>query len=284
MEFGAGGPLGPGKDQPEDLRDRAPGQTVMAKLLQEQDRLPPRGFPGRLFGRSPLSSETEPWYKGALGEVAVARLLAGLGPGYTVLHAVPVGKGNSDIDHVVIGPAGVFTLNTKNHAGQGVWIAGGTFMVNGQKLQHVRNSVHEAVRAARLLSQAVGRPVAVAALLVVVDPAKLTIKEKPEGVEVIDSRSLQRWFAQQPQRLQAEDVRRISEAANAPAVWHENPPEFDDPAGVTARFATLHRTVRSARLRRRLWWGLVMPTGLLAVVAGVAIPFVGKVYAGLLGG
>ncbi|WP_371261683.1 nuclease-related domain-containing protein [Arthrobacter sp. ov118] len=31
---------------------------------------------------------------------------------------MPVGAGASDVDHVLIGPAGVFTLNTKNHAGQ----------------------------------------------------------------------------------------------------------------------------------------------------------------------
>ncbi|MBG6212216.1 hypothetical protein RCH23_000129 [Cryobacterium sp. CAN_C3] len=45
-------------------------------------------------------------------------MLSKLGPEWTVLHAVPVGSGSSDIDHVVIGPAGVFTINTKNHTGK----------------------------------------------------------------------------------------------------------------------------------------------------------------------
>jgi hypothetical protein len=34
-------------------------------------------------------------------------------PEWTVLHSVPVGTGSTDIDHIAIGPAGVFTLNTK---------------------------------------------------------------------------------------------------------------------------------------------------------------------------
>ena len=68
----------------------------------------------------------------------------------------PVGKGDSDIDHVVIGPGGVFTINTKNHSGQKVWVAGRIFLVNGQKQPHLRNAGHEAQRASRLLSAAAG--------------------------------------------------------------------------------------------------------------------------------
>ena len=38
-----------------------------------------------------------------------------VGRKWHVIHSVPSEKG-ADIDHVVIGPAGVFTLNTKNPA------------------------------------------------------------------------------------------------------------------------------------------------------------------------
>jgi hypothetical protein len=76
-----------------------------------------------------------------------------LGPEWAVLHAVPVGAGTSDIDHVLIGPAGVFTLNTKNHAGQPVWVAGRTPDVAGEKQRHLYNASHEAGRAAKLLTR-----------------------------------------------------------------------------------------------------------------------------------
>ena len=104
----------------------------------------------------------------------VGRLLDKLPDGWAVLHAVPVGKGDTDIDHVVIGPGGVFTINTKNHSGQKVWVAGRTFMVNGQKQPHLRNAGHEAQRASRLLSAAAGFRVDVVPVIAVVDPASLT--------------------------------------------------------------------------------------------------------------
>ena len=51
-------------------------------------------------------------------------MLAQLGPEWTVLHSVPVGRGKSDIDHIAIGPPGVFTINTKFSPGKDVWVAG----------------------------------------------------------------------------------------------------------------------------------------------------------------
>lgn len=41
------------------------------------------------------------------------------------------GERGSDIDHVLIGPAGVFTVNVKHHPNSSIWVGGDTFMVNG---------------------------------------------------------------------------------------------------------------------------------------------------------
>ena len=87
------------------------------------------------------------WRVGAEGEEEVARRLGRLSEGWRVLHSIPVGEKGSDIDHVVIGPPGVFTLNTKNHIRSNVWVTETTFMVNGQKREYFRNSRHEAKRA-----------------------------------------------------------------------------------------------------------------------------------------
>ncbi|HEV2791726.1 MAG TPA: nuclease-related domain-containing protein [Solirubrobacterales bacterium] len=57
------------------------------------------------------------WLRGAEGEEAVGELLDGLAAdGWLVIHDVSFGRGN--IDHVVIGPGGVFTVETKSHAGR----------------------------------------------------------------------------------------------------------------------------------------------------------------------
>jgi hypothetical protein len=81
---------------------------------------------------------------------------AKLGDGWHWIHAVPVGENGSDIDHVVIGPAGVFTLNAKRHPGRKAWIAEWAVMVNGNKTDYLRNSRFEAARASTSLSSACG--------------------------------------------------------------------------------------------------------------------------------
>jgi hypothetical protein len=44
---------------------------------------------------------------------------------------LPVGDRDSDIDHVVIGPVGVFTIDAKNHPQANVWVRDDTCKVNG---------------------------------------------------------------------------------------------------------------------------------------------------------
>ena len=170
---GAGAAQGPDTETEQHsalLNGRVPGQAVIGELMAVRQRDLPRSALGRVFGADPLSADSRPWYKGALGEIAVGRILARLGAEWTVLHAVPAGSGTSDIDHVLIGPAGVFTLNTKNHAGHSVWVAGRSFLVSGKKQRHIPNAVHEAARAARLLTSAAGEAVDVTGVLVVVEP------------------------------------------------------------------------------------------------------------------
>ena len=54
--------------------------------------------------------------RGARGERKVGAVLDGLGPDWHAVHDIYLGRGN--IDHVLIGPAGVFTVETKSHSGR----------------------------------------------------------------------------------------------------------------------------------------------------------------------
>ncbi len=254
------------------LSDRVPAQAVMTQLLELQRTAAPRTAPARFFGLSPLSEDAAPWHRGALGELHVGQLLAKLPPGWHVLHAVPVGKGDADIDHVVIGPGGVFTVNTKNHSGQKVWVAGRTLMVNGQKQPHLRNAEHEAQRAGRLLSAASGSPVTVTPVIVVVDPAALTLREQPPTVVVLTSRQLTRWLKKRPVVLAAAQVATLLDVAADPSTWRATPPLAQDTRAIQAAFARVDREVRRARNVRRLWGlGLVGAGGVTALTAGPAV-------------
>lgn len=87
---------------------RVAGQHVRAKAK----RLSWLRFLG-----GPFKREYEAWSQGAEGEEVVGRILEELaGDGWCVIHDVSFGRGN--IDHVVIGPGGIFTVETKSRAGR----------------------------------------------------------------------------------------------------------------------------------------------------------------------
>ncbi|WP_457962602.1 NERD domain-containing protein [Arthrobacter sp. D1-29] len=239
--------------QPKLLRGRIPAQAVIEELLDQQGHVPPRTTLQRIFGASPLSPDTWPWYKGALGEIAVGKILERLGREWLVLHAVPVGTGSSDIDHILVGPAGVFTVNTKNHSGQSVWVAGRTFMVAGQKTRHLYNAEHEAERASRLLSTAVGTAVDVVGIVVVVNPKSLTVKTRPKQVAVLTDTQLLGWLNRCRRELPPEEVAQIASAAVLPGTWHRKPAPQDDRRVLEQNFEALRQRVNQARRRRAAW-------------------------------
>jgi Nuclease-related domain len=65
------------------------------------------------------SPETLAWQRGAAGERHVARLLEPLvQQGWGVNHDLRVPGSKANIDHVVVGPPGIFAIDTKNYRGR----------------------------------------------------------------------------------------------------------------------------------------------------------------------
>lgn len=235
------------------LRERLPAYAVMQQCLALQELAAPVGRLGRLLGRSPLHPDARSSYRGALGEIVVAHVLSQLGPEWTVLHAVPVGSGGTDIDHVILGPGGIFTINTKNHSGKKIWIGGGTFLVNGYKQDHMRNSFREAEGASRLLSSVTGRPVTVTPLIVVVNPASITTGRKRPRVTVLSSRTLKGWLERRPRVLSDRAVAHFSMFAEERSTWHSEAVVIDDTRRHVESFERLRTDVDAARQRAKLW-------------------------------
>jgi hypothetical protein len=91
------------------------------------------------------------YIKGARGEEMVARVLMLLPAAYRVFHGVgaesSTGGGAGDYDHVVVGPTGVFLIETKNWAGR-IMVKDGQILYNGQKpdqppVEQVKRAVAE---------------------------------------------------------------------------------------------------------------------------------------------
>lgn len=89
------------------LADRPAAYGVIQECLALQSTAPQRSPIARFLGTNPLHPEAFSWFQGAIGERQIGRMLAALGPEWSVLHSVPVGSGMSDIDHVVVGPMSV---------------------------------------------------------------------------------------------------------------------------------------------------------------------------------
>ena len=65
-----------------------------------------------------LARYAEQWEKGADGESATAAALANLGPEWTCWHDLHwPGRRFANIDHLAIGPAGIFIIDSKNWSG-----------------------------------------------------------------------------------------------------------------------------------------------------------------------
>jgi len=255
------------------LKARRPAYSVMQECLRVQAEAPALTRRQRLFGHTPLSADAWSWYQGALGEIEVAHALSQLGPEWTVLHSVPVGSGESDIDHVVIGPTGVFTVNTKHHAGKKVWVGGRTFMVDGHRTFHMRNSVHEASRASRSLSTVTGHPVTVTPVIVLVGTASLAFGEKAPAVAVVVAAQLRRWLLNMPRAHSAEALAYFTMVAEERGTWHTEALVLTDTLRHEHRFERLQREIAEAARRRRRW-RVGTALGVLGASGGVAIALV----------
>lgn len=113
----------------------------------------------------------------------------------------------------------MFTINAKHHPNARIWVGGDTFMVNGQRQPYVRNSRHEAKRAARLLSRAAGIDLPVLAVNVTVGAKEVTIKSAPADVAVIERRHIATWLRRRPERLREAQVDGAYEAARRSTTW-----------------------------------------------------------------
>lgn len=204
-------------EAPADLLTNRAGEQLLRREAAEVAA-------GRTQGRrfADFAPGDSGWEVGAAGEQLVADELAKLSaadPRWGFIHSIPVNRKGTDIDHLVIGPGGVFTLNTKHHRDATVWVAGDLLTVNGQKTWYIRNSRREAERASARLSEAVGAPIAVRGLVVPVGAATLTVKRSPEDVAVVNRRRLVSYFTSLDTVLDKDVVLAVFAAARDSRTW-----------------------------------------------------------------
>jgi hypothetical protein len=227
-----------------DLRQRVPGHSLIDELLHQWD------IGSIHLGERPdevvIDEEARGWYRGVIGERRIASLLDQLGDEWTVLHSVPVGSGTTDIDHIAIGPTGVFTINTKYSPGKDVWVAGVNMMVGGRRQRYVHNTLREVIRADAALQRATGLDVAATGVIVFVDPKQILTRERPGSdvreVRVVSDRELLAAL-HGTTMLMPHEIERVVAAAIRPETWHQWPAESTIGAYITREFVALEEAV-----------------------------------------
>ena len=255
-------------DAEDTLGSNRAGQVAIAELLKAQGEVPPRPLIARIFGMSPLSPETHVLYRGVVGEIEVGESLDRLGPEWSVLHAVPVESGLADIDHLVIGPAGVFVVATKNHSGLNVWASQRTLMVAGVRQPHIRNMEYEMGRAERSLSKAAGSAIEVSGILAMVAAKSVVVREKHRDVAVLTAGHIVGWLQRHKRVLTPAQVSHIGTAASLASTWDSSDSDAECPDTNRLQFEQLRAAVRRA-WRIQMAWAVgvsVVGIGAFAVI------------------
>jgi hypothetical protein len=150
------------------------------------------------------------------------RRLARLAPsGYISLHGRMIPGTESVIDHLVIGPAGMYAVNSQRwdrrlpvRATQGGQLYHGPF----DQADELRKARSQAGQASSLISEALGQPVTGRAAMVIYGPAVPWVAVKVSGVDVFCGRRLGKYLrreacANRTRRLDARQIELIHAAA-----------------------------------------------------------------------
>jgi Nuclease-related domain len=238
---------------PPSIIGNLAGHVSIGALLSAQQAVATRTQLGRIFGRSPLSAETQSLYQRVIGEIEVGTILDSLGAEWIVLHALPKDIGSSEINHLVIGPGGVFAVATKNHSGLDVWASERTFMAEGIKYPYIRNLEYEIGAAEQMLSTAAGRPIEISGILAVVTPKSLEVPDQHRDVAIVPASDLIRWLGSRPRIFSKNEINTISAAASLASTWYVKDAVEETPEHVRTAFESLQTSVRQASRIQRAW-------------------------------
>jgi hypothetical protein len=121
------------------------------------------------------------------------------------------------VEHVVIGPGGVFLLRVEHRLAANVWVSEQAMTINGRTTNHLSEARFEARRAGRRLTKLCGFDVTVQSVLVLIGATIHTVS-RPAEVHVRAQHDLHDWLCVQPVRLAAEAVAAINQCVDQNAM------------------------------------------------------------------
>ncbi|MGV8968787.1 MAG: nuclease-related domain-containing protein [Cellulomonas sp.] len=155
---------------------------------------------------------------GPQDEGIAARLDRLVEKGWLALHDLPVGLQGGLLDHLLIGPGGVFTIRSYAHPGSVACLSRTGIVVNGRPTNYLRDAQLERARMEHLLGAAAGLVVEVRSVIVL-DAVVFAPCARPDAALVVSRDDLPDIFRRLPLRLAATKVEAVRAAAGRRATW-----------------------------------------------------------------
>jgi hypothetical protein len=152
--------------------------------------------------------------------ISGTREFARLGRGWRVLDDVVAGR-RGRLDHLVIGPGGVFAVTGRHEARNTICLGGESLLVDGNRVHHGRLSREAAAEVSGRLSETVGFAVPVTALVLIVGDRRFVVPRQPDDavVRVTTPSAGVRWMRRRSIEWTADDLERIYAGACEPQTW-----------------------------------------------------------------
>jgi hypothetical protein len=149
----------------------------------------------------------ESFFRGARGEERVANVLARLPETYHVFHDFVAG--GSPVDHVVVGPTGVFAVETKNWRGN-VGLEDGHVLVDGRLAD--RSPLQQAIREADAVKDELGKAGWTGTVTPVLCFASDTFEKgnaSAGAAKLINAKDISAWLCSLPESVAPSELERL---------------------------------------------------------------------------
>lgn len=147
----------------------------------------------------------------------VAKILGDFAADWRTVHGQIVGRRGHVIDHLVVGPPGVFCMTAKQQRGN-VTVTQGDYVVEGQRLDMFAGARRDAAAVSNRLKFATGLDCAASPVVVIVG-GRLTVEGQPDGLTIVTDEALALWLKSLRATLNETARRAFAEAIETPATW-----------------------------------------------------------------
>lgn len=166
-----------------------------------------------LFGVFAFHRKYRHYKQGFEGEKRVTEVLSStLSDDYVLINDVQlVGGRRSNIDHIVLGPTGIFVLETKNHRGKIICYGDSWTGMGSNPFAQARvnaSRVYEVIKTSRIFVS--NLPWIQAVAVFASKKAELEIRKAPSNVEVLKVDELTDYITQELRCLSAREIQLVS--------------------------------------------------------------------------